>query len=92
MKASNSLARRKALLIARADLERMHCLLAWHQARTALDAPILPERLAWARPKVEALLTIALPLFGAGRLARVVRGLSVGVMVYRAVREWRMGR
>lgn len=91
MSTPRSLADRKAHLVAQADLQRLRLAFAWREVRSVLSPPVPPERAAWARPKVAAFLGVALPLVGARRLGRVVRVLSIVLMVYRAARSWRAG-
>ena len=89
MKHGASLAERKSLLVAQADLHRLQIAFGWRDARAIVTPQPSPERSAWARPKVIRLLGVALPLLGARRLGRMVRMLSVGMMAYRALRNWR---
>lgn len=83
------LAQRKALLIARADLERLHLSLAWRQLRSVVEPEIPPGRAAWARPRAATLLRFAVPLLGGEQAGRILRGLSLGLVIYRTIRHWR---
>lgn len=89
MSAIDDLERRRDLLVAQCDLQRLHLTLAWREMRTIVAPAPSPQRAVWARPKVAAFLNVALPLLGARRLGRVVRVLSFGLMAFRAIRGWR---
>lgn len=82
------LAARKALLVTRADLERLKVSIAVHEIRNAVSPPIDPARGAAVRPAVERGLAIAVPLFGFTRVGRVLRALSVALSAFRAFRSW----
>lgn len=86
---SESLATRKALLIAQSRMQRMELALSFGDAREALR----PARMiggAFAKPAaaVAAFQMIA-PLFGLKRLARWVRIAAVAFAVFRIVRSHR---
>ena len=83
------LAERKARLIAQSDLQRMQALLAWHSAKRIIAPPPPAARSAGARSVAATLIGLALPLFGAGRIGRVVRTLSLAATVLRVFRAWR---
>jgi hypothetical protein len=89
MPALGDYTQRKSLLAAQADLQRMQVAFAWREVRAIVAPAVAPERSAWARPKVAAFLSVALPLIGARRLGRVVRFLSFGLMTLRIARNWR---
>jgi hypothetical protein len=89
MSTLDDLADRKAILVATAELQRLEMTLAWRDIRGAVSPAPSPDRALWARPKVAAFLSFALPLVGARRLGRAVRLLSFGLMALRAVRGWR---
>ena len=84
-----SLATRKALLIAQSRVERMELALALEETREALR----PARMiggAFTKPAatVAAFQMIA-PLFGLKRLARWVRIAAIAFAIYRVVRSRR---
>lgn len=91
VKAADELAERKAMLIAQADLQRMQALLAWQRARSIVAPPPPAVRGRSSRAVAATLIGLSLPLFGAGRMRRVVRAVSIGVTVWRALRAWRAG-
>jgi hypothetical protein len=86
------LEQRKALLVARSELERMQLALTVHQlrervspdARTAGDdGASRPARLA------AAIVAIGVPLLGRRQLGRLLRGASIAMTAARVVRNWR---
>jgi len=84
------LARRKSLLAARAELERMQLALALHDLR-GLVRPPMPQRARGKRSAMIAAAVVGLgvPLLGRARLSRVLRGASLALSMWRIVRNWR---
>ena len=84
---------RKALLVARAQLERMQIALALHEIRERV-VPERTERARTGRPATvaAALVGIGLPLFGRKRLGRLLRYASLGMSAWRVARNWRASR
>lgn len=89
MKRADDLAERKALLIAQADLHRMQALLAWRRARSIVAPPAPTVRSGRSRAVAATLIGFSLPFFGAGRMRRIFRAISIGITVMRALRAWR---
>lgn len=87
------LARRKGLLAARAELERMQLAVALHDLRT-LVRPTLPQRARGKRAGMIAAAVVGLgvPLLGRARLSRALRGASLALSVWRIARNWRGAR
>jgi hypothetical protein len=86
------LEQRKALLVARSELERMQLALTVHQLRervapdartTGDDGASRPARLA------AAIVAIGVPLLGRRQLGRLLRGASIAMTAARVVRNWR---
>lgn len=79
----------KALLIQRAELERLSMAAAWMDTRNAVMPATDPRRMtrggAWAARAVR----IAIPVLGLSRVGRIVQLMSVGLMVFRIVRGLR---
>ena len=80
---------RKARLVAQSDLHRMQALLAWHAARRIVAPPAPSERSGASRSVAAAIIGIALPLFGSGRMRGALRSLSIIATVLRIWRAWR---
>jgi hypothetical protein len=84
-----SLATRKALLIAQLRMQRMELALSFSDAREALR----PARMiggAFAKPAATvAAFQMVAPLFGLRRLARWVRIAALAFAVFRIVRSHR---
>ena len=91
MKRVDELAERKAMLIAQADLQRLQALLAWQRARNIVAPPAPAVRSGRSRAVAATLIGFSLPFFGAGRMRRMVRAISIGITVMRAWRAWRAG-
>jgi len=89
MKPANDLAERKARLVAQSDLQRMQALLAWHAARKIISPPSPAERSARSRSVAAALIGVALPLFGPGKMRSLLRTLSLVATGVRLFRSWR---
>jgi len=90
MSAATRIARaeRKALLVARAELERTRIALVVHEIRTIVAPTPSPERVLRLRPVATALVAVAGPLFGFRRLSRLLRFASLAMFVLRAARGW----
>jgi hypothetical protein len=83
---------RKALLIARADLDRARIALAVQDLRAVVSPPPLePDRLDAYRSKAKWVVAFAIPVLGRARLGRWLRAASLGLVAYRLVRAWRSG-
>ena len=93
MSSARELADRKARLVAQADLQRMQALLAWHDVRSVVSPPRPPSTPGSRAIGIASkLLMVAIPLLGVGRMRRVMRYASLGMMVVRALGSWRVGR
>jgi hypothetical protein len=86
MSRMGDLAERKSLLVAQSDLQRMQAQLAWQEVRR-LIAPA-PQRGSRTRNAAATVISFAMPFFGPGRLRRLVRFGSIGIMAFRALRRW----
>jgi len=84
------IARSKALLASRAELERMQLALSIHELRERI-APARRLRPRGARPGMiaAAVVGVGLPLLGRTRLSRALRGVSIAMSAWRLVRHWR---
>ncbi len=83
------LADRKALLEARAELDRARVALAVREIRTIVSLPTGPARLARARPVAAVLVSILAPVLGRARFGRWLRVASLALVAYRIARNWR---
>jgi MFS superfamily sulfate permease-like transporter len=82
--------RRKSLLVAQSHLHRLQARLAWHDLQQIVVPPHLQaSRGDKARSIAATFIGIAAPLFGLSRLGRIVRAISIGVMVMRVMRGLR---
>ncbi|MEO6927887.1 MAG: hypothetical protein ABI190_01875 [Casimicrobiaceae bacterium] len=79
----------KAILIQRAELERLALTAAWLDARNAVMPQRLADRRALHNPWAARLLRVAIPVLGLTRVGRIVQVMSVGLTVYRIVRGLR---
>ena len=87
---SEALARRKSLLVAQSHLHRLQAGMAWYDVRQVVaPTPLAPERGDRVRSIAATLAGIAVPVFGLSRLGRIMRVVSIGLMVTRVVRELR---
>lgn len=86
------LEQRKSLLRSKAEFERIQMSLITHEIRE-LVAPARAPRAPGKRPGMMAatLIGVGLPLIGRQRLARALRGVSLGLAAWRMYRNWRSG-
>ncbi len=92
MNQGDELAERKRLLVTQADLQRLQAQLAWHDARRIVFPPATRRASPRSRAVIATLLGLALPLFGAGRLRKIVRFAGIAATIFRVVRGLRGGR
>ena len=84
-----AIADRKALLVARAELDRMKITLAVREIK-AIVAPVSrADRMAALRPTAAMLVGFAAPLLGMPRIARWLRFASIALAALRVIRGWR---
>ena len=86
---AQALADRKALLVARADLDRARIALAVQEIRAIVSPRPEPDRLEAYRSKAKWALGLAIPLLGRRRLGRWLRVASLGLVAVRVARAWR---
>ncbi len=90
MSNASDLAERKARLIAQADLERMQALLAWYDMRAVVSPPRRPSTPGSRAFSIASkVLAVAIPIIGIGKMRRVLRYVSLGMMGMRIFRSWR---
>ena len=83
------IADRKALLAARAELDRARVTLAAHEVK-AIIVPTPDARKASAvRPVVAVLIGLITPMIGMARAKRWLRIASWGLAAWRVARNWR---
>jgi hypothetical protein len=87
------IAERKAVLTARAQLERMQCTLAIENLRDTLF-PSRPARPRGARPGrlAAAIVALGVPLLGRNKLSHALRTVSLALTGWRIVRNWNRRR
>jgi hypothetical protein len=86
---AQTLADRKALLVARADLDRARIALAVQEVRAIVSPRPEPDRLEAYRSKAKWALGLAIPLLGRRRLGRWLRVASLALVAFRVARAWR---
>ena len=84
---SEDLAARKELLIAQAEFDRLAFALALHDVRRVIRPSLDASRRSSAESTASKLLAFAAPIFGAARMSRVVRALSIALTIYRFLRS-----
>ena len=80
---------RRALLVARCELDRIELALAWHGMRRAMRPDTDPLRAARGYPWIGRALGMVIPLLGATRARSLSRYLSFALLAYRIVTGWR---
>ena len=83
---------RKALLVAQAEFDRLKLGMALHDVRRIVRPTVSSAQRSAVHTLAARALGIALPVLGFSRVGRVVRGLSIGLSVYRFMRGWRGAR
>jgi hypothetical protein len=89
---ADTLAGKKALVIARADLARVEMSLAWHDLRDAVAPPPADARSTTVRRMATLLIAVAAPIVGRSKFVRVLRFASIALAALRAVRSLRGAR
>jgi len=92
MSGANTLASKKALVIARADLARVEMSVAWHDLRDAVAPPPADARSTTVRRLATLLIAVAQPGVGRSKFVRVLRYASIALAALRAVRSLRSPR
>lgn len=91
MSTSYELEQKKALLLARAEYDRLHLELTVHALRDQIALPSSagsgPSRSASLL--ATALVAVGVPLVGRTRLLRWMKLGSIGLTLYRIMRQWR---
>jgi hypothetical protein len=85
MSALENLAARKALLVARADLERIELAISVRDLLGAFEPHPEAGRLRRMHPMFARALRLAILIFGARRLGPIARTLSIGLVAFRLV-------
>lgn len=83
-----TLAERKALLVTRANLDRVRVRFAVHEIVAIVSPPRRARRASALRPAAATIAGILVPLIGMTRLARWLRVASMAITVVRVVRNW----
>jgi hypothetical protein len=83
------IADRKALLAARADLDRARVTLAAHEVKAIIAPPPDAARASVVRPAVAMLIGLVVPAIGMARARRWLRIASWGIAAWRIARNWR---
>jgi hypothetical protein len=87
-----TLAERKALLVARAELERVRITLQAHELRALVMPPARPRMRGASPGKIAAaVVAIGLPLLGRHRLSKTLKTGSLVLAAWRLARSWRTG-
>jgi hypothetical protein len=83
-----ALADRKALLAARAELDRSKVTLAILEVKSIVAPEPPQERMARVRPTASMIMGLAAPLLGPSRIMRLLRFTSIALMALRIARNW----
>jgi hypothetical protein len=93
MSKAADLATRRALLVTKAELDRIEVALAWHDLRRAVFPGQDGSATARAtHPWIGRVLGFVVPLLGATRARRLSRYLSLALFAYRIVAGLSRGR
>ena len=83
------IADRKALLAARAELDRARVTLAAHEVKAIVVPPPDAARASAMRPALAMLIGLVAPAIGMSRARRWLRIASWGIAAWRVARNWR---
>ena len=78
---------KKQLLIAQAEFDRLKFAMAMHDVRRIVRPVVEPSARPAAHSAASRMLGFVLPMLGASRVGRVVRGLSIAMSIYRLLRR-----
>ncbi len=84
-----ALAERKALLAARAGLDRARLALAIHDVKVMVTPPPNRAQMSRVRPVAAILVGVVAPLLGLSRFGRWLRIASLAAAAFRIARVWR---
>jgi hypothetical protein len=79
---------RKALLVARAGLDRARLALAIHDVRVMVTPTPNRTQMSRIRPVAAVLVGVVAPLLGLSRFGRWLRIASLAVAAWRIARTW----
>ena len=80
---------RKALIAARAELDRARITLAVHEIRTVVGPVSTADRVARMKPVAALIVGLAGPMAGTPRAARMLRLVWFALIALRAIRNWK---
>jgi hypothetical protein len=80
---------RKALIRARADLERARMMLALHEIKTVVGPTSSSDRVSRMRPVAAMLVGLVGPIAGTTRAARWLRVAWFALVALRVARNWK---
>ena len=92
MNPSGEYSQRKALLIAKADLERLKLRYALREMKQTISPAADTVRPKWAAPVAGTVLALALPALGLQRIQHIVRMASTALLAYRILSKWQQGQ
>ena len=88
-RAQAEIANRKALLSARAELDRARVTLAMHEVKAIVFPAPAAAHAGVVRPTAAMLVGLIAPALGMSRFRRWLRIASWGVAAWRVARNWR---
>jgi hypothetical protein len=80
---------RKALIAARADLERARMMLALHEIKAVVGPASASDRVSRMRPVAAMLVGLVGPIAGTTRTARWLRIAWFALVALRVARNWK---
>lgn len=92
MNPTGEYAQRKALLIAKADLERLKLRYAVKEIKHTIQPPSHAAPAKWVQPVATTVMTLALPSFGTQRIHHILQVASTALLAYRIFNKWQQGQ
>jgi hypothetical protein len=87
-----ALAERKALLLTRANLDRLRVKFAVHEIAAIVRPPRHIDRAGALRPTAATIASVVVPIIGMTRFAKWLRVASIAMTVIRVARNWNAPR
>jgi hypothetical protein len=92
MNPTGEYSQRKALLIAKADLERLKLRYSLREIKHAIHPPADASPAKWVSPVANTLMVLALPALGTERISQILRMASTALLAYRFFNKWQQGQ
>ncbi len=83
---------RKALLIAKADLERLKLRYAVKEIKQTIQPSSHTAPAKWVLPVANTVMALVLPSLGTQRMRHILQMASTALLAYRVFNKWQQGQ